>query len=1255
MFTSDQKKAHDFSRHVSVTANAGSGKTSVLVSRFCDILLYNQKLEIHEVAAITFTEKAAGEIKLKIAKELESRYSNPNFVKVKSRLKDLRENLNSGVITTIHGFCSQMLKEFPLETKAPPSFIVLKGYDRNQMISSSIDDCIEKALSNNIENLNYELNFNMVRNIGREQLDLIINFMIGKREDISFSNLKGVLKLDKVSTLDLWESQLKLFANKITNSQETIDSFNSILQFTKDDVNQESQYLFESIIIEKDFKQLIENVSNLSSILLTQKGTLKKSAFRKTITNDEFDFLSNQSKILSSNFSTLLKVIGNTDSSNQIHSDLFDYKDLLLNIYNSVVEEYSKKKNYINGLDFDDLQMFLFNSLQDSDSKRRMKDRFKFIMVDEFQDTNEIQYSIVYNLLNELNVGKLCIVGDRKQSIYGFRNADVTVFTKAQDNISSFNIENKLNLQPLFKYDDEIKDSTAIEKNGIISLKASFRLLPSICAFVNESCKNILQPKGFFNYGVENEPLVCARNSEGLGKVEFLLSKKIYVNSAYKNSKVEIDLTSIEDSDTEIEVENLIESELIAKRILELIYSNDKIVWELDKSTGIEKARKAEFKDIAILCRKRITFVGLEKAFRKYGIPYITNGSGGFYGVQEIYDVINYLRVIVNPHDLVALLGVFRSPFFSVSDSELFRISNFKINNSGYSNSDFWTKAKFLANENNSEPSLKRAVSFIESDILISSRLPVHQVIKLIIEKTGFRGSLLNSDRGNQKIANIDKLIELAREFSNQGFKSLYDFTVQVTDMINLKEQESEADSNFQQDVVKILTIHSSKGLEFPIVIIPSMESPPSSKNTIFFDKELGFGFNWIFEEKEFMPSISSLIKYKQSEKELAEEARLFYVATTRAKDILIMSGTLIESKEGILKIQKENSMLAWALAPFNYLPYSNETLQLFTGELKFLNETQSSEVARTFSQDVNFIYHIDEQVKFEVNNNKLLSSNPEIYRIEEIAGYVKGDVYSASQFQMYSLCPTKYYLKYRLGLTEDILEFENVNYSLIENKLERSFSKLFKTCASEIDEMLTDEDIINIVEVAILKEQILNIDLSKIKIMLTETFKNILQDEYSREVIFGKINNYKSNIYKTNRELRMAFGDDYILSLIDRTITDSLGNISILLYKFQSSKNQLNNPDYYLTQIKIYGYFISKLVPEQEFITIKILYIDNPISIRTYNFTKTELLEIETDIQIFIENIRDVSYFGNQVLSDKSNHCPDCYYNSIEGCIYRK
>lgn len=134
-----------------------------------------------------------------------------------------------------------------------------------------------------------------------------------------------------------------------------------------------------------------------------------------------------------------------------------------------------------------------------------------------------------------------------------------------------------------------------------------------------------------------------------------------------------------------------------------------------------------------------------------------------------------------------------------------------------------------------------------------------------------------------------------------------------------------------------------------------------------------------------------------------------------------------------------------------------------------------------------------------------------------------------------------------------------------------------------------------------------------------------------------------------------MAFGDDYILSLIDRTITDSLGNISILLYKFQSSKNQLNNPDYYLTQIKIYGYFISKLVPEQEFITIKILYIDNPISIRTYNFTKTELLEIETDIQIFIENIRDVSYFGNQVLSDKSNHCPDCYYNSIEGCIYRK
>jgi ATP-dependent helicase/nuclease subunit A len=387
---------------------------------------------------------------------------------------------------------------------------------------------------------------------------------------------------------------------------------------------------------------------------------------------------------------------------------------------------------------------------------------------------------------------------------------------------------------------------------------------------------------------------------------------------------------------------------MIARRLLQLVAEGVEQIYDCD-DRGLEFQRQIRFSDMAILCRKRAHYPPLENALRKYGVPFIAHGSVGFYKTQEIYDTVNYLRTLLNSRDEIALLGVLRSPYFCVSDTELYRIATIRGDESGR---DLWSRAVMRATASDAEDALVRAVAMIGEDRSMASRIPVSLLIRRVLEKTGWRGAVAGSDRGEQVQANLDKLLEMAREFEERGFTNLFDFVERLTALIELEEMEGEASVNTGRDAVRIMTMHAAKGLEFPLVVIPSLHSTVRNPSQPYFDKELGFGWSWKFDREEYKPMILALMNLREQERGKAEEARLFYVAITRARDMLILSGEYSHEKGAA------NTMLEWALAPFGEVPSTNTTLELVTPALTFLEPDGIETRTVEWTQSVPF--HVD-------------------------------------------------------------------------------------------------------------------------------------------------------------------------------------------------------------------------------------------------------------------------------------------------------
>ena len=532
--TDYQKAALNYNKHISLTANAGSGKTTVLAKRFVEILV-NEKISINNIVAITFTEKAASELYSKIAKELDKRIIDSGDNNYK--LEVIRRSLVSAKISTIHSFCIDILKDYSPEAGIDANFSPIDSRISDELLDQSIDEIINSNL--NEDSIEVK---NLIRIFSsRSQLVSKIKQLFNKRK--TTEQLKNNFYNKTIE--DISDELQSKFENKfIELFEESIHSLIfktvQINSIAADYKTSDKQIEINRILNEINFKESILDkyiyLLELKPHLLTQKGDVAKRGYLSPKLYEE-------NSLIIEEISKLFKELNNVELSNdykKLNSNLAVFGKSIAQFYNEINERYTNKKQLKSYLDFEDLLILTQKLLNNDEVKEALSEKYKYIMIDEYQDTNETQYNIFMPILKNLTVGNLFVVGDEKQSIYMFREAEVELFYKTQEEIKE-------------------KDNPA----SLLDLPHSFRLTPNIAMFTNVLFRKLFDnPNPEFNE-VKYNDLICAYPNKNRGKVEILIAEE----------------------------ENISESELVARKILSLI-NDDNYNYTFDDVTVLCTKRK---------------------------------------------------------------------------------------------------------------------------------------------------------------------------------------------------------------------------------------------------------------------------------------------------------------------------------------------------------------------------------------------------------------------------------------------------------------------------------------------------------------------------------------------------------------------------------------------------------------------------------------------------------------------------------------
>ncbi|MBT8387548.1 MAG: UvrD-helicase domain-containing protein, partial [Ignavibacteria bacterium] len=738
--TPHQSVALDISQSVSLTANAGSGKTYVLAKRYLEIAVIAD-VTLNNIAAITFTEKAAGELYKKISEEIDLMYKSNSDNLLKKKLRNIRRQLVSANISTIHSFCLDILREYPVEAELDANFIPIDARTSGELLELSAEETIKKLL--NSEN-NEQIKSLYRLFSSKHLLAKVLIKLVEKRKNVIELNNK-IYQSSHTKIAAFFNESFNELAKDIYNLEEKNfwQHFNiineKVLEHNTD--NEIAIKIKEYITKDKDnidIKDLLNLLFELKTLVCTDKGNIRDRGYLSTKVRDG---VKESITKVEAFFEDISKLVVDNDYQ-LVENQLAKYGKSLISIFEFVLAEYETKKRENGFLDYEDILIKTKNILQNEYVKEALSEKYKYLMIDEYQDTNEIQYNIFLPILDYLKKGNLFVVGDEKQSIYQFRDAELEVFERTK-------------LDIVEKYG----------KNSKLLLPDSFRMAPKLCLFTNYIFKEIFKdPKKIYNE-VQPSSFICARDNDFDGKVEILLADENDDNA---------------------------EADLVAKRIVQLV-------------NGEFTNRDKNWNNIAVLVRKRSSFASLEKSFTKFNIPYSIIGGKGFYQQQAIYDIYNYFSFLLNKENDTALVGVLRSPFFTVSDSMLFELSFFDGNN-------YWQK---ISNAKKQISMWNHIAEQLEENLLLSHRVDISFLLRKILSESDFLPVVSSEKSGVQELANINKLVNITVEFANQGFRTLYDYVNFLADAIDSREEEAQASLSEDKERVSILTIHQAKGLEF--------------------------------------------------------------------------------------------------------------------------------------------------------------------------------------------------------------------------------------------------------------------------------------------------------------------------------------------------------------------------------------------------------------------------------------------------------
>jgi len=1162
-----QKAALNYQKHISLTANAGSGKTFVLSKRYVEIAL-NENIPLSSIVAITFTEKAAGELNKKIAGEIEERIENSDDPNEKYKLENLRRRLVSANISTIHSFCRHILKEFAPEAGLDANFNTIDQVTAKELIDQTIEEVTANLI--NDENESEKIKY-LIRLFGsRDFLKQQLNYLLQQRRHLIKlkKRIYNATEKEIAGIIDtLFEKGFKdIFADDLNITLKYIEIINkAIIESGKEnELTADVTAYLEMLKNEEDFRKSFLILDKLRQALLTTSGkrTLREKGYAGKIAKeypDEVNFINNFFADIRS-----INISGKTDKANL---ELAKTAKVLLSVFKTVHDLYSRKKKAKGYLDFEDMLLYTQKILEQDEVKNYLSDKFQYLMIDEYQDTNELQYEIFMPMLDSLRKGNLFVVGDEKQSIYMFRDAELEIFNQTKKDISESG-----------------------GKSGLLSLPHSFRLAPNILLFTNELFKNLFaSPDEKFNE-VEHKELICARGEDAGGNIEFLLSDD----------------------------ESASESEMLAAKILELANSGE---------------GKKAFGDIAILSRKRTSFAELERVLIKYDIPFTLIGGKGYYQRQIIYDIYNYLSFMLSQKNDAALVGILRSPFFTLSDRVIYQISHEK-------GASYFHKLKSFSVRQNE---ISKIISTLEDHIKIAKTSDLTHLIRTILKDSGYWGVISKRKNADQEIANLEKLLNISLKFSKQSFRTLYDFVNYLGEAIDTLSDEGQADIAATENKVKIMTLHQSKGLEFDTLFLYSCNDTTGDDSIksgkVVVDKNFGILTKVPVDNSYFQqfqtPPVVGLYNYIAKRKQAAENKRLLYVGVTRAINNLIITATV---KSGKLR---EGSLIELIANGLN-IDFGEDHFSL-SGRVTFMNiaEDDFPIYQKDLNHEIKILKSVESGQAGGDESEKLKLSEPE-FLLGEIADLPKREIISATKIAVFTQCPVKYKLIYDLGYSRLFRMLKkhtfNYNFNSKEDEEGNSFADLRGRIIHAVlqDEVKTDH----------LREYISRqIDHLTIEEKTFDTDKEILIESITKDVFsyyksgsFKEINSFGN--YKNEYEIYTQQNDYFLYGIVDKFIIeeDKLIVIDYKTDKIEETEIETRSENY-KPQLLFYLNILSKLFPDINNFEAWLLYIRVPENIKKIIISRKEVEDFENKLDSIVSNIR------NEIFNPNLTHCKSCHF----------
>lgn len=925
-YTDSQEKAINVRNcEVLVSAAAGSGKTSVLVERIIRRITDAQNpIDIDRMLIVTFTKAAAKEMKDRIRKAIEDRLDeNP------SDENCLRQSMliHNAQITTIHGFCQSVIRDHFDAIAIDPNFRVADANELKLMRIDVLDSVLERY---------YEE--------GREEFLNTVECFSGQKSDARFADI--IMKLFEFSQSHpdphafLTECVKQYQANNVQEF-ESMPFIEAYVEVYKD-------RLAGNI---RACKKAIEAIDEAPSIMKYRTAfvndcEMMQRAMAQTTYNDFADAIRQISfealaRILSKNIDELDAAVQKTvkdireeykDDIKEMQSDFMDSVgeafstmqacrlnvEMLVEVTESFAKEYAGCKADKNVIDFNDMEHMAISILKSSSIiADEYRDFFDEIYVDEYQDSNLTQEELIKAIKKPEPNGNLFMVGDVKQSIYRFRQARPDLFIE--------------------KYDSFTDDPSGQQR---ILLNDNFRSRREVISAVNEIFTAIMK--------------------RDVGNIEYDEDASLKYGAVYypeceasQSNRAEI-LIGTGDDITNIEME----ANIIANRIKEMVSESAQVF-----DTEMKQMRPVQYRDIAILLRsEKNWYDAIKNALELVGIPVASSGTKGYFATAEVQTVLACLETIDNPRQDIPLATVMLSVFGGFTNEELAIIKGRYIRIGLYDSVCDCAADEREDVDGNLQAKCIRLMQKISKYRDMSVYTPVYGLIQSIIDDG--LGEYYRSMEGGKKCEeNLKMLTVKALEYGKTSFSGLFNFVRYINLIRKYEIEDGERDSFGDENAVKIMTIHKSKGLEFPVCFVAGIDKRRNIKDetgSVIWDAKYGIGVDMVDCDRRIKRKTvyKNLIKHHLAAENIAEEIRVLYVAMTRAREKLILVGY---SRDGKIFDKKKGGILSCSTYLDMILQAANDQGEYLHFDVSFIDSQMlvtsrmQTELVRESYKDVVF------------------------------------------------------------------------------------------------------------------------------------------------------------------------------------------------------------------------------------------------------------------------------------------------------------